>query len=150
MSLIHFQPARATSWAAQLHRDLERAFDFNGWANAAAEQGEQANWAPPVDIRETDKSFVIAVDVPGVAQKDIEITADKGVLTIRGTRASEPEEPNRYRRVERAYGKFARGFTLPETARTDAIEAKTSNGVLTVTIPKQEAVQPRRIEVAAA
>ena len=147
MSLIQFQPVRAASWAAQIERDLERAFDFSRWSDAAT--GEETNWSPSVDIRETEKAFVIAVDLPGVAPKDVEITSDKGVLTIRGTRAGETEEPNRYRRVERAYGKFARRFTLPETAKVDAIAAKTANGVLTVTIPKQEAVQPRRIEIAA-
>ena len=146
MSLIHFQPRAA--WAAELHRDLERAFDFNRWSDASP--GEETNWAPAVDIRETEKSFVITADLPGVNAQDLEITSDKGVLTIRGTRAAEAEEPNRYRRVERAYGKFARRFTLPETAKIDAIAAKTANGVLTVTIPKQEAVQPRRIEIASA
>jgi|SRR5712671_4079136 len=148
MSVIHFQPARHSSWAAQVQRDLERAFDFNwhGWP----EGKEVSDWAPPVDIRETDAAYVLNVDIPGVAAEAVEITSDKGVLTIRGTRAAEAEEPNRYRRVERAYGKFARRFTLPESANADAIAAKTAHGVLTITIPKREAVQPRRIEIAAA
>jgi HSP20 family protein len=155
MSLIHFQPARTANWAAQIQRgllnggllnDWERAFGFNALANDA----DEAAWVPAVDIRETDKAFVINADLPGVAAQDVEITSDKGVLTIRGTRANDASEPNAYSRVERAYGKFARRFTLPETANVDAIAAKSANGVLTVTIPKQEAVQPRRIEIAAA
>jgi HSP20 family protein len=152
MSLIHFQPARAASWAAQIHRDLERAFDVNHWADETRGrvQDEPTDWSPAVDVRETDKAFVVTADLPGVSAQDLEITTDKGVLTIRGTRPAAGEEPNRYRRVERAYGKFARRFTLPETAKVDAIEAKTAHGVLTVTIPKREAVQPRRIEIAAA
>jgi HSP20 family protein len=153
MSVIHFQPARHSSWAAQVQRDLERAFDFNlqGWRLAETQDDKDVtNWAPPVDIRETDSAYVLNVDIPGVAAEAVEITSDKGVLTIRGTRAAEAEEPNRYRRVERAYGKFARRFTLPESANADAIAAKTAHGVLTITIPKRAAVQPRRIEIAAA
>jgi HSP20 family protein len=154
MNVIHFQPATQLngrlSWAGQLQRDLERAFDFN-WGGSFAEQSEElSDWSPAVDVRETDSAFVVHVDLPGVKPEHLEITTDKGVLTIRGNRAAEAEEPNRYARVERAYGKFARRFTLPETANVDGIVAKTANGVLTVTIPKQEAVQPRRIEIAAA
>jgi len=153
MSVIHFQPARRSSWAAQVQRDLERAFDLNWrrWtALDAPENRELSDWAPAVDVREIDTAFVLNVDIPGVAAQDVEITSDKGVLTISGKRTAETEEPNSYNRVERAYGKFARRFTLPESANTDAIAAKTANGVLTVTIPKREAVQPRRIKIAAA
>ena len=155
MSVIQFQPARAVNLAAQIERDLARAFDLNwsNWSDSDRQADERADWTPPVDIRETDKAYVLSVDIPGVAPEQLEITSDKGVLTIRGQRAGEAQtetEVNRYRRVERAYGKFVRRFTLPETANVDAIAAKTAQGVLTVTIPKQETVQPRRIEIAAA
>jgi HSP20 family protein len=155
MSLIQFRPSRTASWATQLHRDLlngkwDRAFDFNVFAADANDTQEDAQWSPAVDVQETDKAYVIHADLPGIVAKDVEITSDKGVLTIRGTRTGNDSEPNGYRRVERAYGKFVRRFTLPETASVNAIEAKFANGVLTVTIPKQEAVQPRRIEIAAA
>jgi HSP20 family protein len=155
MSVISFQPGRTVNLAAQIQRDLARALDFGlGNLSTADEQHDRevSDWVPPVDIRETDKSYVLAVDLPGVSPDQLEITTDKGVLSIRGQRVGEAEEaePNRYRRVERAYGKFVRRFTLPETANVDAIAAKTTNGVLTITIPKQEAVQPRRIEIAAA
>ena len=83
--------------------------------------------------------------------KDVEITAEKGVLTIRGKRDAEKRDNvNGYERVERVSGAFLRRFSLPESAETAAIKAKQSNGVLEVTIPKSPQVQPQRISVEAA
>ena len=108
-------------------------------------------WLPSVDVREEENRFVVQVDLPGVDSKDIEITAEKGVLTIKGARHAEPKSTTAsYERVERVSGQFLRRFTLPETAQTDAISAKQTNGVLEVSIPKQLTVQPKRIEVQAA
>ncbi len=107
-----------------------------------------ANWAPSVDISEDEKSFTLLADVPGVDPKDIDISMEKGVLTIRGERKSENvEETQNYRRVERQSGQFYRRFTLPDSADADKIEAKSEHGVLTITIPKQEVAVSRRIEV---
>src|SRR5215831_2162982 len=131
------------SWAAQLQRDLERAFDLNwrGVALAEGENKETFDWTPPVDIRETDQAYVLIADIPGVATEQLEITTDKGVLTIRGERSAQvPSAPDRYNRIERAHGTFLRRFTLPKTANADAIAAKSTNGVLTVTVPKLEVV----------
>lgn len=107
-----------------------------------------ADWVPPVDIQEDDKGFAILVDVPGVDTKDVEITMDKGVLTIKGLRrpASE-EERNRLRRAERPRGTFLRRFTLPDTANAENISARLDAGVLTVAIPKTTKTQPSRIVV---
>ena len=107
-----------------------------------------ANWAPSVDIREDEKAFTLLADIPGVNPKDIEISMEKGVLTIKGERQSESVEENEnYRRVERLSGQFYRRFTLPDTADADKIEAKSEHGVLTITIPKQKVAASRRIEV---
>ncbi len=107
-----------------------------------------ANWAPSVDISEDENAFTLLADIPGVDPKDIEISMEKGVLTIRGERQSENiEEKENYRRVERQSGQFYRRFTLPDSADADKIEAKSEHGVLTVTIPKQEVAVSRRIEV---
>jgi HSP20 family protein len=108
-------------------------------------------WIPSVDVREEDTRFVVLADLPGVDSKDIEITAEKGVLTLRGERKSEARsEGSGFERVERVAGSFLRRFTLPETANADGISARHVNGVLEVTIPKQEQVQPKRITVQAA
>lgn len=107
-----------------------------------------ANWAPSVDISETEKAFTLLADVPGVDPKDIDISMEKGVLTIKGERKSENiEETQNYRRVERQSGQFYRRFTLPDSADADKIEARSEHGVLTITIPKQEVAVSRRIEV---
>jgi len=107
-----------------------------------------ASWAPSVDISEDDKAFTLVADIPGVDPKDIEISMEKGVLTIRGERSTENvEEGNNFRRVERQSGQFYRRFTLPDSADADNIEAKSQHGVVTITIPKQEVAVSRRIEV---
>ena len=93
----------------------------------------------------------MVADVPGVEGKDIEITADKGVLTIRGERRSEKKAASEgFERVERATGTFLRRFTLPESADAEAIKATHVNGVLEVSIPKRPQEQPRKISVQAA
>ncbi|MGH8290826.1 MAG: Hsp20/alpha crystallin family protein [Steroidobacteraceae bacterium] len=144
MTLLRYEP---WSLVNRLDRQLDEA--FSGTADAA--DSDSAWWIPQVDIHEEPERFAVLVDVPGVESKDIEITAEKGVLTIRGKRhARAEEESNGYRRLERRSGKFLRRFTLPESANTDSITAKHTHGVLEVAIPKQAKLQPRRIEVAAA
>jgi len=91
------------------------------------------------------------VDLPGVDPKAVEITADQGVLTIRGQREDTRKESREgYRRVERITGEFQRRFSLPDSADAQNIKAKFLNGVLEVAIPKLAQVQPRRITVEAA
>jgi HSP20 family protein len=93
----------------------------------------------------------VRADLPGVKPADIEVTADKGVLTLRGERQIEQRDVDgHYSRVERVSGKFVRTFTLPENVQTDAIKAQFKDGVLELTIPKIAKPEPRRIEVQAA
>ena len=107
-----------------------------------------ANWTPSVDITENDNAFTLLADIPGVDPKDIEISMEKGVLTIKGERKSETvEEKENFRRVERIRGNFYRRFTLPDSADADKIEVILVQGVLRITIPKQEVAVSRRIEV---
>jgi HSP20 family protein len=107
-----------------------------------------ANWTPSVDISENDKAFTLLADIPGVNPDDIDISMEKGVLTVKGERNAESvEEGENYRRVERQNGQFYRRFTLPDSADADKIEAKSEHGVLRITIPKQEVAVSRRIEV---
>ena len=107
-----------------------------------------ANWAPSVDILEDENSFTLLADIPGVDPKDIDISMEKGVLTVKGERNTENiEEKENYRRVERQSGQFYRRFTLPDSANADKIEARSEHGVLKITIPKQEVAVSRRIEV---
>ena len=146
--LTRYEPWSAIS---QLHDEMNRAF---GTALARSDDGSSvvtSSWTPAVDITEETERFVISADVPGVNPDDIEITMDKGVLTIKGERKLESSEESAYgyRSVERAHGSFYRRFSLPDTADTESISASGKNGVLEVVIPKKAAVQPTRITVAA-
>ena len=110
-----------------------------------------SEWSPAVDITEESDQFLLRADLPGVAPGDIELSMDAGVLTVSGVRHPETLKENTdIRRTERSIGRFLRRFTLPETANTESITAKSSNGVLEISIPKQAEVQPRRINVEAA
>lgn len=109
-------------------------------------------WVPAVDIKEEDDRFVIRADLPGVSPDDIDITMEKGVLTIKGERKHEAEEDKEgYHRIERAYGTFMRRFSLPENVDADKISASTKDGVVELVLPKavEEEDQPKKITVKA-
>lgn len=108
----------------------------------------EAQWAPRVDIKEDDKRFVILADIPGIDPAGIEVSMDKGVLTIKGERKQEAlAEGDRYTRVERAHGAFLRRFALPDSADAEGITAHGRHGVLEVAIPKRAESAPRRITI---
>ncbi len=107
-----------------------------------------STWTPAVDIREEKDRFVVTADIPGVEPKDIEITMEQGILSVKGERKVETEEEREgYHRIERARGTFYRRFSLPDSADASSIKASGKNGVLEITIPKQAKVLPKRILV---
>ena len=107
-----------------------------------------ADWIPTVDISETDAEFAIKAELLEVKKEDVKITLQQGVLTIQGHRAQEREERGkRYHRVERAYGTFARTFTLPDYVDDTNVKAEFKDGVLTLHVPKSEKAKPKAIEV---
>lgn len=107
-------------------------------------------WAPAVDIRETENALIVKADLPEVDEKDIDIRIENGTLVLKGERKFEKNDTGKggYHRIERAYGEFARYFSLPETVDAEKVGAEFKNGVLTVTLPKKEAAKPRTIKVA--
>jgi len=148
MNVVRYEP-----WGLlrRFHDDVNQLFG-ESQVEASAEGDRSrivtSNWTPAVDIKEEDGRFVLKADVPGVDPKDIDVTMEDGVLTIKGERRYESEdEANGYKRVERSYGTFYRRFSLPDTANAEDITAKGKDGVLEVVIPKLEKVQPRRITV---
>ncbi len=141
-----------------LHKEIGRLFGghrINAAANNDASNDASnivtSHWTPTVDVKEAPEQFTIFVDVPGVDNKAIDISMDKGVLSIKGERrhegTGEGTEDNGYLRVERAHGTFFRSFSLPETADANGIRAKNHNGVLVITIPKQAVSQPQKIAI---
>lgn len=106
------------------------------------------DWAPAVDVMETDEEFQIRAELPGVEKKDVKLSVENGVLLISGHREQEKEEKGkRYHRIERAYGNFARSFTVPEAVDSEKVTADFKNGLLTVRLPKSEKARPKSIEV---
>ena len=142
MNIVRFEP---WSMIDLINRDLAR--------RPAPEDAQTAvaDWVPAVDIVEEQDHFLLQADLPGVDSTDIEVSMEDGVLSLAGERHSEKRgETEGVRRIERVSGRFDRRFSLPETADAEHITAKSSNGILEVTIPKLPAVQARRITVEAA
>jgi HSP20 family protein len=121
---------------------------FNSFFGRAAQDQNLTTWAPAVDIYEGEHELVVKADLPDVKPEELDIRAENNILTIRGDRkfAKKTNERN-YLRVERAYGSFARSFSLANTVNTEAIKADYKDGVLTLSIPKREEAKPKQIKV---
>ena len=134
-------------------QEIEDMFDRYSRAVGMPRGGNQelattSDWAPRVDIAETDKEFVIKAEIPEVKKEDVKVTVDNGVLTIRGERKQEKEEKGKkFHRVERRYGSFARSFTLPGNVDTTNIKASFKDGMLNLQIQKTEEVKSKAIHV---
>lgn len=128
-----------------LRREIDRLFEDTFG------RGEgMSTWNPAVDVRETDQELALELELPGIKPEEVELTAENGVLTIRGEKRSERkegDESSRYHMVERSYGSFTRSFQLPQGIDETKIEADYNNGILSIHIPKTALPQPRRIEI---
>lgn len=151
MTLMRYQP---WSMFDQLHREINQAFDKRGLDSRVAAPTDarnelfSGNWLPSVDVKDNGKEIVLLADLPGVEPDKIEVTAHNGILTLKGAREfSKETDEGDYHRIERSYGSFYRQFSLPETANTDEISAKASNGVLEIRIPKRSASVEKRISI---
>jgi len=135
-----------------LQRDLNRVFDsrlFSAAGNSNLLNNNSLNnvdWSPSVDIHENADGYHLSVDLPGVKPEQIEVTADKGVLSIRGSRETINEDKE-LKRSERLFGSFLREFSMPENADLERIEAKSNHGVLEIFVPKAAKAEPKRITV---
>ncbi len=105
-------------------------------------------WAPPVDIYETESDIVVKAELPGVDPKDVEVKVEDNTLYLKGERKFEKEVKNEsYHRVERAYGSFARSFSLPNSINAEKVKAEYKDGLLTLMLPKREEAKPRTIKI---
>lgn len=106
------------------------------------------NWTPPCDIVETKDALVLHAEIPGVPEESIDVQVEGSILTLKGEKQFEQETEGRsYHRIERAYGKFVRTFTLPRTVDIERITARVERGVLQLTMPKRSETQPRSIRI---
>jgi HSP20 family protein len=133
---------------ANVRDEIERFFR-EGFGPAARELPTTAGgWSPEVDVEETDDGYIFHVELSGVKPEDIMVSVEDGVLTLAGERRFyEEKEAEGFRRVERRFGSFHRAMRLPTKVDPEAIEARCSNGVLEVSVPKAEETKPHRIEV---
>lgn len=106
------------------------------------------DWSPRVDISENDDAFMIQAELPDVKKEDVQVSLDKGVLTLRGERAQETEASGKkFLRIERHYGKFLRTFILPDNVDNEGISANYKDGILNLTLPKRPESKQKAIEV---
>lgn len=129
-----------------LNRVFDRAFG-TAWDGTTGRV-----WVPALDVTERKDAYVVTLELPGVDPKDVEISFEQNVLTVRGTKttatsAGEAENDVRVYANERVSGAFERSIRLPEFVDGDGITARTANGLLQITIPKAQAAQPRKIEI---
>lgn len=140
-----------TNW--EPFRDLEEFVNrmapaLTRWRGEIDGNGQAVQWSPTADISETDREYIVRAELPGVARKDVKVTVEDGVLTLSGERQYQKEDKSeRFHRVERFQGSFARSFSLPDCADASAISAESRDGTLTVHIPKTESAKPKAIDV---
>jgi HSP20 family protein len=133
-----------------LHDQMDQLFNeaFGGVVERRGSGGAPA-MTLPIDIRQTDEAYVLEASVPGFTPEDVEVTLDQNVLTIKGSRRQESEDARGgWIRRERRTGSFHRQVVLPAEVRADEISASFEHGVLTVTVPRAQRAQPKRIPVA--
>lgn len=150
MSLVNYEPMKFFN---RLEKELNNFYRLNNGRGLRQlfkepETWLAGEWIPTLDIEETEKQFVITVDLPGVDSKDVQVSMANGVLCIKGERRSEHEEKKKnYHVKEVSYGSFERHFAMPDTADGDKVQAKNKNGVLKVTVDKKPAAKSRLIEI---
>jgi len=154
MTLVRFRPLSTAldplRDLSDIRSEMNRLFDgfFGGSSHAA---GRERVWAPAVDMYETKDELVVVAEVPGLNEKDIQLSITGDMLTLKGERRwnSEVTQDNYYR-AERWFGKFDRAVPLPIPVQSDKVKASYRDGILTVTLPKAEDMKSKeiRIEVA--
>jgi len=148
MAIVRWDPFRELE---EMSDRLNRMITRPGAAQTAA-QGKEvmtvADWAPTVDISETEAEYAIKAELPEVKKEDVKVTVEDGVLTLQGERKQEMEDKGKkYHRIERSYGRFVRSFTLPDTVDESKVKAEYTDGVLHLHLPKSEKAKPKQIDV---
>jgi len=128
---------------AELQEEINRVLGSSFPRRGEATTG---SWLPLVDVKEEEEEFVLFVDLPGIDEKEVEITVVGDQLTIKGERKA-PESGEKFLRQERVFGPFNRSFLLRVPVEVDKVSATYKNGVLEIHLPKSSAAKPRKINV---
>ena len=130
----------------RMRRFLDDMFGETGDADVIT---QPLGWMPAVEVAETDAELTLTAELPGLEAKDVDISFEDGVLSLRGEKTEEHKEENKKFYVyERGYGSFQRSFTLPSTVDPAKIAAEFSKGVLTLHLPKGAEVKPKGRKIA--
>ncbi len=145
MAVIRWDPFRDLN---TLQDRMNRLFEEANRGGRADEPTATTSWSPSVDVFETEESIVVKAEVPGVDPKEIELSLENNVLTLKGDRRFEKEtKDENYHRIERSYGGFSRSFSIPALVEEAAIKADYKEGVLTIVLPKTEKARPKQIQI---
>jgi len=145
MNIVKWNPFRELE---DIQTRLNRVFNETPLRRTEGDGLFFADWAPAVDIEETDKEYLIKAELPEVKKENVKVEVLDGVLTIEGERTQEKEEKGkRFHKVERSYGKFVRQFALPMEVETTKVQAEYKDGMLNVHLPKTAAGKPKAVEV---
>jgi HSP20 family protein len=149
MAIVRFDPFREL---AVMQDRLNRIFgDVYSRRSGSGDDDimSRGDWVPPVDVYENERGeVVLKAELPGLAKEDIDLRVENNTLTLRGERKHQTEiKEDRYHRIERTYGSFARSFSLPATVDAGRVSADYKDGVLTVVLPVREEAKPRQIQV---
>jgi HSP20 family protein len=145
MKLTRWDPLRELD---DLSGRLSRILAQPVSARLTGESDTFAEWAPAIDVQETDAEYLVKADLPEVKKEDVKISVQDGVLAVEGERKHEKEEKGKtFHRVERSYGKFVRRLSVPTDVDQQKVSAEFKDGVLNVHLPKSPAAKPRTIDV---
>ena len=125
--------------------------DLRAWQQRLEQlsRHQSDSWSPPIDVYETERTYVVTAELPGLSRDQIDIAVEDSRLTIQGKRVSRPGDADavHYHQVERGHGSFRRVFEFAEKIAGDQVSADLTDGVLTVSVPKVPPPPPRKIEV---
>jgi HSP20 family protein len=134
-----------TSFMFPVRNMFDRFFDDEVVGNILS---ENKSFVPVFDISENDTGYSVVAELPGIDEKDLDVTLTDGILTVKGEKRQETEEKGEaYHRIERRYGSFQRSFRMPDGIQGDKIDATYKNGVLKLMIPKSENSEAKKIEI---
>jgi HSP20 family protein len=142
MALVKWEPLR------EIEDLFDRYTSKLGWPALNREAFSTTEWAPRVDIAETDEAFTIKAELPEVRKEDIKVNVENGELCLSGERKQEKEEKGtKFHRIERHYGSFMRSFTLPANVDASNVKAEFKDGMLNLTLPKTAKAKTSEVKV---
>lgn len=153
MSIIRYQSPELSSWSpferlSTLREEMNRLFDSSFPGAGLGESTLFSGWSPALDVFQSNDAVTVRVELPGLRKEDIDISLEKGVLSISGERRHEEKvEEGESFRSERYFGRFHRSVAIPTEVEADKVKASYTDGLLTVTLPKAEEAKPKQIDV---